>query len=120
MIGFESLFGEGEGELSYRMATRLAWYLHGEQETFDSRDEVYSKFRTAYDLRSRVVHGAESFTGKLRRYNDSAKLVLLVDEIEDYLRESIRRLLTGGLPKDWKDVVLAKPCNSSANSCAAG
>lgn len=120
MIGFESLFGKGEGELSYRMATRLAWFLHRQRDTFDSRRRVYSRFRTAYALRSRVVHGAKTFTGKLRRYNDSAKLLLLVDEIEDYLRESIHRFLIDGAPKDWKDVILGRPSEFSPTSSAAG
>jgi len=120
MIGLESLFGVGEGELSYRMATRLAWFLHPDQEDFDSRKEVYSRFRTAYELRSKAVHGVENFTGKLRNYNDTAQLLSLVDVVEDYLRQSTCRFLSAGQPESWEDVVLARPHELGTTSSSAG
>lgn len=120
VIGFENLFGEGEGELCYRMGMRLAWFLANKHEDCDSRDEIYRQFRTAYDLRSRIVHGAESFKGKLKRYNNRRELVALLDVIEDYLRASIRHFLVDGPPEDWEEIVLGKSKQPSPTSSAAG
>lgn len=57
LIAAEALFlcdHDGKSELRYRLSLRAACFLADDQE---SRKQIFTDFKTAYDLRSKIVHG---------------------------------------------------------------
>jgi len=56
VIALESLFGDVGGEFRLRISTALAWLLG---EDVDKRAAIQKDAKRAYDIRSKIVHGAE-------------------------------------------------------------
>lgn len=59
LIAAEALFlcdQGGIGELRYRLSLRAAFFLTDDSQT---RKRIFADFKTAYDLRSKIVHGGE-------------------------------------------------------------
>jgi hypothetical protein len=59
LIAAEALFlcdQGGIGELRYRLSLRAAFFLTDDSQT---RKRIFADFKTAYDLRSKIVHGSE-------------------------------------------------------------
>jgi hypothetical protein len=83
VIGLESLFGTGQGEVGFRLQTALA-FLFGTDES--SRAAIHAEVRELYDARSKLVHG-----GHLELANE---LYAMVSRAVDLLLDSLRRLLT--------------------------
>lgn len=59
MIGLESLFNDGEADISFRISRALAVSLG---TTNDESKIVFEKARKLYGLRSKVIHGGHSET----------------------------------------------------------
>ena len=55
MIALESLFGTGQGEVTFRLSTALAWLLGKDGR---ARSAKQKEIADLYGLRSKVVHGA--------------------------------------------------------------
>lgn len=55
VIGWETLFGSAEGELSFRISSAMASLLH---PAGNARLEAQKQYRDRYNRRSRVVHGS--------------------------------------------------------------
>jgi len=79
---FESLFAFEAGELTHRLAERLARFLGGDLST---RKEIYAAVKRAYDVRSKSVHGARPET----RFD---KLAPISRSCDDILRRSMRKI----------------------------
>lgn len=63
-------------ELTYRLATRVAWLLG---ESVDERRECFRRVKTAYSIRSTAIHGGALSARKMR--NDLESAVKWCDEI---------------------------------------
>ena len=83
VIGLESLFGTGQGEVGFRLQTALA-FLFGTDEA--SRAKINAEVRALYDARSKLVHGGHLDLGH--------EPYVLVSRAVDLLLDSLRRLLT--------------------------
>ena len=82
MIAFESLYLGNEQELTYKLAMRTAFLL---RKRGDYRNIIFTTMKTAYNYRSRIVHGDNP--------PSKATLRVIVPKTEDYLRQSIQRFL---------------------------
>jgi hypothetical protein len=82
IIAFESLYLGNEQELTYKLASRVAFLIRKRK---DHRILIFNNIRRAYNYRSRVVHGDNPPT----RY----ELRAMVSKAEEYLRQSIRKFL---------------------------
>ena len=82
MIAFESLYLGNEQELTYKLAMRTAFLL---RKRGDYRKIIFTNMKTAYNYRSRIVHGDNP--------PSKATLRVIVPKTEDYLRQSIQRFL---------------------------
>ncbi len=107
MVSFESLFLEGGSELGYRMSLRTAVML---AEKSNERKGIFLDMKTAYKLRSMIVHGEDSKKiGEVveERFGSFKKLSA---KMEDYLRRSIRAFYEKAskedLVKKWKNETL--------------
>jgi len=92
MIAFEALFlkGNEDQELNYRLALRTAVLLG---ESKESKEEVFKNMKTAYKLRSLVVHG-KNFDKLKKELEEKHKNVNeFILKIEEYLRKAIKQFL---------------------------
>jgi hypothetical protein len=67
---FETLFASSPNELSHQLAERLSFYLFN---TPEERLENYRRIKTAYSLRSKVVHGSTIKEEKLASVIETAE-----------------------------------------------
>jgi|GEM_PF-864555 len=93
ITAFEALYLKGvEKELSYRLALRCACFLGKDGE---ERRKIFEILKSAYDARSKIVHGepieSKSFKKLLNKLN--LNLPELSMQVEEYLRESIKTFL---------------------------
>lgn len=79
---FEALFTTDKDELSHKISERTALYLKG---TKDEKKEVFRIVKSAYDVRSKFLHG-QSLTNKNKKLDQLIKISLDVDNL-------LRRLL---------------------------
>lgn len=78
VVGLESLLlpDGGQNELSYRMALRGAYVLG---RSAAKREEYFQRFKTAYNLRSNIVHGSDrSRRSTISQMDDATELLRLV------------------------------------------
>jgi len=96
VVALEFLFLKGiTDELGYRLSIRAAFLL-GSDAT--ERKHVYQSVKTAYNLRSRVIHG--------EKYNEKLTHSLML-EIRDYTRQALKIFLkTPELRDKLEDVIL--------------
>lgn len=78
---------------TYRLSLNLAFYL-GNNST--ERIKIFKTIKEAYKLRSKIVHGCKIDTKKL----DNTYLI-----IEEYLRRSLVKILTGKQGKEKKHLL---------------
>jgi len=93
ITAFEALYLKGvEKELGYRLALRCACFLGKDGE---ERRKIFEILKSAYDARSKIVHGepieSKSFKKLLNKLN--LNLPELSMQVEEYLRESIKTFL---------------------------
>jgi len=92
MIAFEALFLRERVELGYRLRLRVAAFLGGGAA---ARQVTAQEVKTAYDLRSRVVHGDPVGADEVR---------IAADNMEGYLRACLTKLVRnppGGAWGEW-------------------
>lgn len=82
-ISLESLFTTGNEEVTFRLASRMAWFL--ENDDSDRRIELYKKIKKGYSIRSNIVHG-KTFV--------ESKDLPLVQELHGLTRDILFRILT--------------------------
>jgi hypothetical protein len=100
MIAFESLFLDGSGESTYKLAMRVSFLLG----KGDKRGVIFEDVKNAYKIRSRIVHG-----NKPSNQNELRPVVL---RMGTYLRQSIKKFIqlisSGRNLKDVKKDLLDK------------
>lgn len=82
IIAFESLYLGNEQELTYKLASRVAFLLRKRK---DHKILIFNNIKKAYEYRSRIVHGNNPPTRD--------ELRAIVSKTEECLRQSIRRFL---------------------------
>ena len=106
MIAAEALFlDDSAAELKYRAALRIACFLAHDA---DEREAVFKAVKTAYDVRSWIVHGKTSgLPSALKRKSLSSMVI----EFEDLMRWSLRRALVlaqqDSWPPNWDRLLLS-------------
>lgn len=55
VIGWENLFGSGQGELRFRISAAIAWILGSDA---NERIELHEQTSSVYDTRSAILHGS--------------------------------------------------------------
>lgn len=107
MICAEALFLRVEqGELTYKLSHRAALLLGGDAA---EQREIFSFFGKAYAMRSKVVHGATSYS---RNQSEIEELTNTAQRLTEYLRATISYMLDlAMLPHataeliNWKDFI---------------
>lgn len=104
MIGFESLFLTGiQDELKYRLSVYVAAFLGKDAK---EKKEIFKVIKEAYQFRSSVVHGG-SFPFEMEelkrvmyegKFQDKKMDIInknrqITDNVEQYLRESIKKFM---------------------------
>ena len=111
MIAFEALYlndtdAQERGEMRFRLALRVAQFLRDQNQ----RQSLYREIRTAYDMRSSIVHGDVYEPPKV----DGVVIPVeeFVSRVENYLRESLIKFLKlaqGSNPRKklvaWEDLL---------------
>lgn len=89
-IGFatclESLFCTSRNEITFQLASRVAWFLSPEDRK--ERIKIFTKVKSLYGLRSEIVHGIKYSLDK-------------IEESEDELIELLRRAFLKVLSEDY-------------------
>ncbi len=83
---FEALFSNDKTELSHKLSERVAYYI---SETPEERLDVYKALKSAYAIRSTVVHG-----GALNAKAESSLISLSVS-CDSYLRRVFKYVESG-------------------------
>ncbi len=78
----ESLFTTGKEEVTFRLATIMAWFL--ENKDANKRLELYKKIKSGYKIRSKIVHGQA-----LVENQD----LPIVQELHSYTRDILLKIL---------------------------
>jgi hypothetical protein len=100
-------------ELGFRLALRTAALCDPEALELTRRD-VFDLMRSAYRVRSKVVHGEAPKSKDLKVKGVQASLADFVQAIEDVIRqglgEALRRAVDpkGKWPPDWDDMIVPK------------
>lgn len=93
VIALEALFAGGSQEIGYSLAMRCAYFL---QTDVIEREAVFSRLRAIYDIRSSIVHGRPGLPKKWRKLRGEdfdAAIWSVVDDAEEYVRQSIRKVI---------------------------
>lgn len=100
-IVLEILYTVENPEVTYKLATRAAYYL-GEDAT--GRNEVFEKIQSFYKIRSRIVHG--------RKQPKKTELKKAFDEVFKLARRTLLKTLKIGRLDDgeWNQLVVSGPC----------
>lgn len=96
-VALEALFSDGSGEITYKLAMRIAHFMEGPSA---GRFYLYKCLKKAYEARSAVVHGGGT----------KIKVRVAGNLAGDALRACLRRLLLkGNLPKPADiDAIIAR------------
>ncbi len=100
MIAAESLYlNSDKNELSYRMSLNAA--LWADVDDADRR-QIFDAFKSAYELRSKVVHGSAATLEKLAESTSVIKPIL-----RDGIRKALVHLNTSSDAPDWESAIFA-------------
>ena len=87
-IGLEALFGPSSAsETTFRLSQRLAFFVSKDRA---GAGDLYRRAKSAYALRSRIVHGFQ-----IDRLKGDAKDALLVDS-ETWIRVALQKIILDG------------------------
>lgn len=97
----EALFlGDGDPELKHRLSLRAAYYIG---TSIEGRLDVFRHIKTAYDVRSALVHGSST---QVKKHLKDKPLIEFSTHTEGMIRSAITRALEAGMPTDWDQVLL--------------
>lgn len=86
-IGFatslESLFCTSRNEITFQLASRVAWFLS--PADYNERSKIFRKVKSLYGLRSEIVHGTEYSPSKIESSEG---------ELIDFMREAFQKILS--------------------------
>lgn len=78
-MGLEALFGADGGEIGYKLAQRISFFLADTPET--ARD-LFKVVKTCYGMRSKIIHG---------RWKDDPNIDKVMADTEAVVRTVVRR-----------------------------
>ena len=90
----EILYDPGSTEVTYRLATRAAYFLGSNAK---ERKEIFDNVRAFYGVRSSLVHGREVGNDKFWK---------AVENGRDLARRTLLKLLSAKRPPDWDKLVM--------------
>ncbi|MDE2997752.1 MAG: HEPN domain-containing protein [Gemmatimonadota bacterium] len=90
----EILYDPGSTEVTYRLATRAAYFVGSNAK---ERKEIFDNVRAFYGVRSSLVHGREVGNDKFWK---------AVENGRDLARRTLLKLLSAKRPPDWDNLVL--------------
>ena len=93
----EILYNPGNTELTYRLATRAAYFLGADAE---DRKTIFDNVRKFYGVRSDIAHGREVASGKFWK---------AVEVGHELARRTLLKLLSARRPPDWDELVISGP-----------
>jgi hypothetical protein len=113
LVAAEALYlsDAGYNELSFRLALRAAAFCEPDQLAMSRRD-VFETMRSAYNVRSKIVHGDSPKGGDLMVGGAVVSLPEFVQAIEDILRQGLREAVArasdpaDSWPPDWDGLTL--------------
>ncbi|MGJ4734779.1 hypothetical protein [Leptospira levettii] len=88
LIGFEVIFNNGKDQIRYTISRNVAVMIGNSIEV---SKEIFKKMKSAYDIRSSLVHNG--------KYNET-ELEDYLPLLESYLKKSLRLLLINKFSKD--------------------
>lgn len=115
-IGFEALFlsdhGKDRGELRYRLSQRISFFI---EDTPIRRFELFTFMKSAYDLRSGIVHGREYEMDLPKKANKKYTKDEFLVEIENLHRIALNKVMgninansSHQLQLDWDKVIFGE------------
>jgi hypothetical protein len=111
MVAAEALYlaDLGPDELGFRLALRAS-ALSDPQKLDMTRRNVFDLMKSAYGVRSKIVHGDEPKSKELKVRGVQVSLVEFVQATEEVVRQGLREALnrTAGWPPDWDGMTLPK------------
>lgn len=115
MICAEALFlRTDQNELSFQLAYKAALLLG---ENSEHKKEIFEFMKSTYNIRSKVVHGAKSFT---QNQKDSQHLSETTTKLAELLRNALLKMLNLALnPQaskelvDWKELMFSEEQKSN-------
>jgi Apea-like HEPN len=115
MVAAEALYlaGLGPGELGFRLALRAS-ALSDAPKLGMTRRQVFDLMKSAYDARSKIVHGEEPKSKDLKVKGAQALLPDFVQATEGVVRQGLREALNRATspkdkwPPDWDAMTLPK------------
>lgn len=93
VIALEALFSGGDQKIRYGLSLRCSYFL---EPDFQKRKQIFDRLRDIYDVRSFIVHGRPGVPRrwqKLQGGDFDTSFALMVDDAEDYVRQSIRKVI---------------------------
>jgi hypothetical protein len=111
MVAAEALYLSdlGPDELGFRLALRAS-ALSDPQELGMTRRNVFDLMKSAYGVRSKIVHGDEPKPKDLKVKGAQVPLAEFVQATEEVVRQGLREALNraAGWPPDWDGMTLPK------------
>jgi hypothetical protein len=111
MVAAEALYlsDPGRDELGFRLALRAS-ALSDPQRLGMTRRNVFDLMRSAYGVRSKIVHGDEPRPKDLKSKGVHVSLADFVQATEEVVRQGLLEALNraGGWPPDWDGMTLPK------------
>lgn len=100
LIALESLYLESPDELKYRLSNRVAIMVSENDTEIQSKKDLVM---TAYDVRSKIIHGKIIKHIKIKEKEISFENLVL--EVENLLRKSILRFLAMRIKYEHKEIL---------------
>lgn len=106
MIAAEALFlADAKGELSFRFSQRAAFLLGTSPA---QRAAILDRYRVAYDVRSKIVHGDQPPKSRIKLAGEEVSLNRFTNIIFNDLLRASERFLERGMPTagDWQGLLV--------------
>lgn len=83
MTCLEALFCTTSREITFQLASRIAWFLY--PDNFNDRRRLFADVKDLYGIRSKIVHGGKYSISKIEN---------TVDALEDLVRDVFNKILS--------------------------
>jgi hypothetical protein len=105
MIAAEAVL-DTDTEIKYKFALRAAYLLEPTDEK--ERRAIFDDLTHAYNVRSKLSHGAKANPGDLKISGVKVTLAEFVKRIEDKIRRVVRSVVLSGNVPDWNELIIGK------------
>lgn len=83
-IALECLFTDGSQEVTFKISSRIAWFLYPKSDQGDGRTGTFRSLKEIYAVRSKIVHGSTVAKAELEK---------IASDNNRYVRKILRRIL---------------------------